>query len=70
MDGGFVRFEGQRIATEAFLLEIRQRIREASGDATRYPALRILIEADLPSGRLDKLLRELQSAGVRHVTLG
>jgi hypothetical protein len=67
---GFVRFENQRIPAEEFVLRIRERIRAAAGDVDRYPAVRILIDVAPPPGRLDRLLRELQSAGVRRVTLG
>lgn len=67
---GFVRFEGQRVPIEEFLLRIRERVRAAGDDAERYPAVRVLIEGGTVPGLLDRLLQELQSAGVRHVTLG
>ena len=70
LGGGFVYFDGQRVPTETFVLAIRARIRAAAGDTARYPAVRILVEGGLPPGGLDYLLRELQSAGVRHVKLG
>lgn len=68
--GGFVRFEGRRVPTDEFVLEIRRRVRVAAGDGSAVPEVRILIEEPVPQGRIDDLLRELQSAGVRHVTLG
>ena len=42
----------------------------ATHDPGDTPAVRILVEAGLPPGRIDALLRELQAAGVRYVTLG
>ena len=68
--GGFVRFEGARIPEAQFVLTIRERVRAAGDDIDGYPAVYVLAEDGLPMGRLDKLVRELQSAGVRFVSLG
>jgi hypothetical protein len=68
--GGFVRFDGARMPVEQFVVEIRKRVRSAAHDASRCPEVHIRIEDDQPPGRLDALLHELQTAGVRRVVLG
>lgn len=69
LGGGFVRFEGQRVPTETFLLEIRERVRSAQGEPSKLPAVHVrAVGADL--GPIDPLLRDLRMAGVRHVVLG
>ena len=69
LDAGFVQFEGARIPREAFLYEMRRRVRSAGGDAGQRPAVRILLDAE-DQGELDLLLLELERSGVKSVTLG
>lgn len=69
LDAGFVKFEGERIPREAFLYEMRRRVRSAGGEAGQRPAVRILLDAE-DQGELDSLLLELERAGVKSVTLG
>jgi hypothetical protein len=68
---GFVRFEGQRVPDEAFLLEMRRRVRAADRRADRMPW--VVLRA-APAGsvgpRLEAITSELRKAGVRHVHLG
>lgn len=70
LGGGFVRFEGQRMPMEAFLLVIRTRVRDAGGDAARLPAVHVRARPGLTSQPVDVLLRELRTAGVQQVVLG
>jgi len=73
LDAAFVRFEGQRVAVEWFLLEMRERVRAADGDLARLPWVRVTIAPDAASvdGRWVSALRnELYKAGVRNLTLG
>lgn len=64
-----MRFEGARIPREAFLYEMRRRVRAAGGEADQRPAVRILLDAE-NQGELDSLLLELERSGVKSVTLG
>ena len=72
LDGGFVRFEGRRVPTEAFLLEVRRRVRAAAGDADRIPWILVRAEdgVQVSPEQLELITRELGKAGVRHVHLG
>ena len=72
LGGGFVRFEGERVPTEAFLLEVRRRVRAADGVADRLPwiLLRAADGLDVPPQQLELITRELGKAGVRHAHLG
>ena len=49
LDEGFVRFEGERIALEWFLLEMRRRARAAQWEPARMPRVEVHI-ADGASG--------------------
>lgn len=71
LDAGFVKFEGARIPREAFLYEMRRRVRAAGGEAGQRPAVRILLDAGAEDqSELDSLLLELERSGVKSVTLG
>lgn len=73
LDAGFVRFEGERMAIEFFLLEIRERARAAEGDINQLPSVRVIVPADAAGvdGRWVSDLRdELHKAGIRHLAIG
>lgn len=67
--GGFVRFEDRRIPTEAFLLEMRERVRQAQGEPSRLPAVVVHADPGADVGPIDGFLQGLRTAGVRHVVL-
>lgn len=74
LPGGFVRFEGERVPMEIFLLEVRVRVRNADGDETRIPW--VVIEVD-PSVKdltgqamVQRLMDGLRAAGVAVVEAG
>ncbi len=70
LDAAFVRFEGARIPREAFLYEMRCRVRAAAGDAARRPSVQIVVPPDQDDrGLVDSLLLELERSGVKSVTL-
>jgi len=65
---GFVRFEGQRIAVEFFLLEMRERVRAAHGDAEQMPRINLYVPAGWKAEdgrRVSRLREELEKAGIR-----
>lgn len=69
LGGGFVRFEGRRVPTETFLLEMRARVRAAEGEARRMPAVHVHADPRAALAPVDGLLRQLRTAGVRYVVL-
>jgi len=69
LGSGFVRFEGRRIPTEAFLLEMRERVRSADGDVNLIPAVHVRKDPAAVVPPIDGLLRELRTAGIRRVVL-
>jgi hypothetical protein len=71
LSGGFVSFEGARVPTEDFVVEMRQRVRTAQQDPSRMPAVRIRVEDAVPDASVivGRLIHELRQAGVRTVEL-
>lgn len=69
--GGFVVFEGRRIPADAFLLEMRQRVRAADGEPAHLPAVHVRVDpaAGAGLGPIDGFLQGLRTAGVRYVVL-
>jgi len=73
LDVGFVQFEGERIAIEFFLLEMRERVRAAAGDLQKLPRVQLSVPDGAPGvdGHWVTYLRnELHKAGVRHLAIG
>ena len=73
IDEGFVRFQGERIALEFFLLEMRERVRAAAGDIQRLPRVQVSVPEGAPGvdGRwVSRLRDELHKAGIRHLGIG
>ena len=69
LDEGFVEFEGQRTAVEFFLLEMRERVRVAKGDATKQPRVNLYVPAGwtgVDGRRVSRLRDELNKAGIRY----
>lgn len=72
LDAGFVRFEGERMALEFFLLEMRERVRAHWGETDNLPAVTVVVAADAPGvdGRwVSELREELYKAGVPRMIL-
>lgn len=72
LDEGFVRFEGDRIAVEFFLLEMRERVRAAKGDVTKLPRVNVYVPAGWTGEdgrRVSRLRGELNKAGIRYLAV-
>ena len=74
LDASHVTFEGGTIPVEAFVFEMRQRVRAAAGNPKEIPAVTIIAPAysggvTAPQ-TVQRLLNQLRSAGVRHIALG
>ncbi len=70
--GGFVRFADERVPLEAFLLEMRYRVREAGEDPTQLPWVQIDVDPavnDLTAqAMVQRLMDGLQASGVRNIS--
>jgi hypothetical protein len=72
LDEGFVKFEDQRIAVEFFLLEMRERVRAAEGDANLLPRVNVFVPVGWTSEdgrRVSRLRDELNKAGIRYLAV-
>ena len=72
LDAGFVRFEGERCALEWFLLEMRERARNARVSDGELPLVLVRIRKGTPGvdGRwLNYLNAELLKAGIKYIKL-
>ena len=72
LDDGFVQFEGQRIAVEFFLLEMRERVRAAKGDLSKQPRVNLYVPAGWTGEdgrRVSHLRGELNKAGIRYLAV-
>ncbi len=72
LDPHFVRFEGARIPLDAFLLEMRERVRAAGGEPDRLPLVTVTsasTEEEL-GGLVGRVVEELRRAGIRSIQLG
>ena len=72
LDAGFVQFEGERIAVEFFLLEIRKRVRASWGKPAELPRVTVVVTPDAPGVDhrwISQLRDELYKAGVRFMSL-
>ena len=67
LDAGFVRFEGERIALEWFLLEMRRRARAAQWEPARMPRVEVRIAdgaAGVDGRWFSAFSDELRKAGI------
>lgn len=73
LSGGFVRFADERVPLEAFLLEMRYRVREAGEDSTQLPWVQIDVDPavnDLTAqAMVQRLMDGLSASGVRNVSM-
>lgn len=72
LDAGFVRFEGERMALEFFLLEMRDRVRAHWGDPENLPVVRVELRHEVPgidARWVSSLREELYKAGVPRIVL-
>ncbi len=73
LSGGFVRFADERVPLEAFLLEMRYRVRGADEDPTQLPWVQIAVDPavnDLSAqAMVQRLMDGLRASGVRTISL-
>ncbi len=72
LSGGFVRFADERVPLEAFLLEMRYRVREAAEDPTQLPWVQIDVDPEINEltgqAMVQRLMDGLAASGVRSVS--
>ena len=74
LSGGFVLFEAERIPMDSFLLEMRERVRNAGGDKARFPSVVIEVGPDVSEltgqAMVQRLMDGLRAAGVAEILAG
>ncbi len=72
LGGGFVRFADERVPLEAFLLEMRYRVRAADEDLTQLPSVQIdvdpAVNALTGQAMVQRLMDGLRASGVRNIS--